>query len=280
MKTVLFSPFFRVKSMTASVAFFCICVSVDWRLLRVVCKSIAPPLVLFLFIIQSCASPTSSGKAEILLFAGTGTSANDVAAIERILKDMHLPYTVVNSPKLDALSEAELLSHRILILPGGNYIEMGKGLKATTTKKIRNAVEGGLNYLGICAGALLAGDAEHNGINLTSGVRFDFYGVVNQNVHKSAVKISFVDAPSEEHYWEDGPQLSGWGEVVAKYPDGTPAVSQGKCGQGWVILSGIHPEAPENWRKGMTFSTQVSACNAYAATLIEAALQGKELPHY
>src|SRR6185295_9209229 len=137
------------------------------------------------------------------------------AAIKKILGDMHLSYSVVNSAKLDAMSEAELLAYRLLIIPGGNYIEMGEGLKTTTTMKIRNAVNGGLNYLGICAGALLAGDAEHNGINLTSGVRFDFYAAVNQNIHKAAVEISFVDASTQEHYWEDGPQLSGWGDVVA-----------------------------------------------------------------
>ena len=55
-----------------------------------------------------------------------------------------------------------------------------------------------------------------------------------------------------------GPQLAGWGDVVAKYPDGTPAIVEGTAAAGRVILSGIHPEAPENWRHGMAFAT--AAC--------------------
>jgi len=69
-------------------------------------------------------------------------------------------------------------------------------------------------------------------------------------------------------------------KVVAKYPDGTPAIVEGMSGNGWVILSGVHPEAPANWRHGMTFTTPVDVDNAYAATLIDAALNRTWLPHY
>ena len=33
--------------------------------------------------------------------------------------------------------------------------------------------------------------------------------------------------PTLEQYWEDGPEFTGWGEVVGKYPDGTPAIVEG-----------------------------------------------------
>jgi hypothetical protein len=39
-----------------------------------------------------------------------------------------------------------------------------------------------------------------------------------------------------------------------------------------VILAGVHPEAPETWRHGMTFTTPASVANAYARNVIEAAL--------
>jgi hypothetical protein len=83
-----------------------------------------------------------------------------------------------------------------------------------------------------------------------------------------------------DQYWEDGPQLNGWGTVVSKYPDGSAATAQGGFGSGWVILCGFHPEAPESWRRGMEFSTPVRSSNAYALKLIEAALHQRELPHY
>jgi hypothetical protein len=60
--------------------------------------------------------------------------------------------------------------------------------------------------------------------------------------------------PVLDQYWEDGPQFTGWGEVVAKYPDEAPAIVEGSVGQGWVILSGssVTPppplSMPINWR--------------------------------
>jgi glutamine amidotransferase-like uncharacterized protein len=214
------------------------------------------------------------------LFNGSGTSPNDVAAIERILNENDLRYTTANSRQLNKMSESQIKAYRLLIVPGGNFEQIGNGLTPSTTANVRNAVHSGLNYLGICAGAFFAGEAPYNGLNLTSGVKFPFYALEDQGVRKAAVVISIAGSPELTHYWEDGPQLTGWGDVVAKYPDGTPAIVEGNIGDGWVILSGIHPEAPESWRRGLTFTTPASVDNAYAATLINAALNRTRLEHY
>ena len=50
------------------------------------------------------------------------------------------------------MSEAQLMAYRLLIFPGGNFIDMGNSLTTDATAHIHNAVQGGLNYLGICAG--------------------------------------------------------------------------------------------------------------------------------
>jgi glutamine amidotransferase-like uncharacterized protein len=228
--------------------------------------------------LTSCAPTERDEEAPILLFNGTGTSPNDVAAMETILKGKHLSYATVNSEQLNEMRTEDLLRHRLIIIPGGNYITMGNSLLSGTTTSLHDAVRGGLSYLGICAGGLLAGKAQCNSLDLTSGVRFDFYGVVNQGVHKAAVPISGVGTTAVEHYWEDGPQFTGWGNVVGTYPDGTPAIVEGTSGYGWVILCGVHPEAPESWRRGMTFSTPTSVANDYAGTLVDAALNRTRLP--
>jgi len=230
--------------------------------------------------LTGCAPSKPNDAAEILLFNGTGTSPGDLKATEAILKEKHLAYTTVNSRQLNGMSASQLTAHRLLIIPGGNYITMGNSLTPQAATNNRNAVQGGLNYLGICAGGLLAGNANANGINLTSGVRFGFYAVVNQGVHKAAVTVECSGAPAIEQYWEDGPQFTGWGQVVGRYPDRTPAIVEGTSGKGWVILCGVHPEAPETWRRGMTFTTPANLANACAGTLIDAALNGTELPHY
>ena len=232
------------------------------------------------FALTACTPPSSSGTPPILLFNGTGTSPNDVKAVETILKDSLLDFSAVSSRQLNGMSKSQLMPYRLIIIPGGNFIDMGDGLATNAIANIHDAVQGGLNYLGICAGGFLAGHASYKSLNLTSGVRFDFYAAVNRGIHKTAVRVAGVGTPPLEQYWEDGPQFTGWGEVVGKYPDGTPAIVEGTSGKGWVILSGVHPEAPAKWRHGMTFTTPASADNAYAGMLINAALNQKSLPHY
>jgi len=231
---------------------------------------------------NACDPPARSNHAPILLFTGTGTSAGDVAAVERVLAHNHFEYATATSPQLNRMSASEVMAYRLIIVPGGNFIEMSASLTPRTTEKIHDAVQGGVNYLGICAGAFLAGDGQghYNGVDLTSGVRFGFYDAENQGIRKAIVAVAAVNAAPIEHYWEDGPELSGWGKVVGKYPDGTPAIVEGTSGQGWLILVGVHPEAPETWRRGMSFTTPASVANAYAGTLVQAALTGSSLPHY
>jgi glutamine amidotransferase-like uncharacterized protein len=232
------------------------------------------------FTLTACSPPASNSVPPILLFNGAGTSAEDVAAVEAVLNDNGLEYATANSWKLNSMSAAQLRAYRLMIIPGGNFLAIGDGLTSSTTARIHNAVQGGLNYMGICAGAFLAGHGRYNSLNLTSGVRFGFYADESRGIRKAAVAITGIGAPALEHYWEDGPQLTGWGDVVGKYPDGTPAIVEGSSGKGWVVLTGVHPEAPAHWRRGMTFTTPASVDHAYAATLIRAALHGTRLPNY
>jgi glutamine amidotransferase-like uncharacterized protein len=237
-------------------------------------------LALLAAAISAC-DARSRREASVLLFTGTGTSSGDIAAIETILDTTRLTYATVTSTELNAGAGDTLRRHRLLIIPGGNFVAIGNSLTPGTTATIRSQVRNGLNYLGICAGAFLAGSfpPPYNSLNLTSGVQFGFYAAVRR-IDKTAVAITAAGGPTLDQYWEDGPQLTGWGEIVAKYPDGTPAIVQGTFGKGWVILTGIHPEAPESWRRGLTFRTPSSTDNAYAATLIQAAFDRTSLSHF
>ncbi len=243
---------------------------------------IVASLVLISTALTACGvrSSDEGGIAPILLFDGTGTSPGDVAALKTILNNNHLLYSTANSSRLNTMGEPQIRQYRLLIVPGGNFIHIGNSLDSNTTANIRNAIQNGLNYLGICAGGFFAGNSGYNGLNLASGVRFGFYSAEDRGIRKTAVAIAGAGAPTLDQYWEDGPQFTGWGAVVGKYPDGTPAIVEGTFGTGWVILTGVHPEAPPGWRRGMTFTTPVSVDNAYAATLIQAALNRTPLSHY
>jgi glutamine amidotransferase-like uncharacterized protein len=217
----------------------------------------------------------------VLLFNGTGTIASDVAAVEAILTSKGLRYSTVNSAQLDSMSYATLLTFKLFLVPGGNSITIGDNLSRTATTNVHNAIiNGGLHYLGICAGGFFGGYSIYNGLNLTNGVWFNVYADAGKGTGTEAVMIYTPSSGAMDQYWQDGPQFTGWGSKVAKYPDGTPAIVEGKSGNGWVILCGVHPEAPASWRYGMSFSTSATVDNTYAGTLVEAALNGTWLPHY
>jgi len=48
---------------------------------------------------------------------------------------------------MNDMSASHLRSYRLLIIPGGNYIAIGNGILSSTTAKIHDAVQNGLNYL-------------------------------------------------------------------------------------------------------------------------------------
>jgi hypothetical protein len=240
-------------------------------------------LALFALSLTGCNRPgigPPDRVLSVLLFSGTGTSPNDVAAIETLLEKSRIAYSTANSAQLDEMSAARLRTYRLIVVPGGDFTRIGNSLRKNTTAKLRDAVHNGVNYLGICGGAFFAGRSPYNGLNLTSGVQFGFYSAEARGVRKTAVPISGAGTPTLDQYWEDGPQLTGWGAVVGRYPDGTPAVVQGQYGDGWIILTGVHPEAPESWRGAMEFTTPASIDNAYAVTLIRSAMERRPLPHF
>lgn len=219
-------------------------------------------------------------EAPVMLFNGTGTSPNDIEAIKNILTSNHMDFTLVNSGQLNELDTNQLRKYQLIIIPGGNFIDIGKNLTKETTNNIQMAVHQGLNYLGICAGGFLAGNTKNNSFNIAKDVQFKFYSAEDKGIRKGAVAISNADGAIIEHYWEDGPQFTGWGEVVSKYPDGTPATVQGRHGSGWVVLTGVHPEAPENWRSEFYFTTSMENSHKYAFSLIKSAMEKTEMPHF
>jgi glutamine amidotransferase-like uncharacterized protein len=203
-----------------------------------------------------------------------------VAAVESIVSSLHLSYHTANQSQLDKLTESQLLGYRLFLMPGGNAITISGNLTRTATTNVRNAVNAGLNYLGICAGGFFSGSsAYHNFTDLTSGVWFNVCNT-GRGIGKEAISITFAGGVKRDIYWQDGPNLNGWGKVVAKYPNGVTAVSENFYGKGFVLLSAVHPEAPASWRYGMSFYTSLDDDLAFARTLVTSALNRTMLPHY
>jgi hypothetical protein len=234
----------------------------------------------------SGSSGTGSGSTNtivvppVLLFNGTGTD-DDVAAVESVLSALKISYATANSSQLNAMTETKLKAYKLFIVPGGNSITIGNNIFKTTTAMVRATVQNdGLHYLGFCAGGFFGSYQTANGLDLTSGVWFNVWPNYGKGTGKESVEISFPKISKLDMYWHDGPETSGWGYIVAKYPDGTAAIAEGAYGKGFAIMSGVHPEAPAGWRTCCTFTTPLATDIAYAKTLVTAALNGTLLPHY
>ena len=229
---------------------------------------------------SSSGSTNTTATPPVLLFNGTGTD-DDVSAVESVLNTLKLKYATANSSQLNAMTETKLKAYKLLIVPGGNSITIGNNLSKATTAMVRATVQNdGLHYLGFCAGGFFGSYQTANGLDLTSGVWFNVWPNGGKGTGKEAVQISFPKSSKLDIYWHDGPETSGWGDVVAKYPDGTAAIAEGAYGKGFAIMSGVHPEAPVGWRTCCSFTTPLATDLAYANTLVAAALNGTLLPHY
>src|SRR5258708_34064691 len=70
------------------------------------------------------------GIAPILLFDGTGGSRGDVAAVERGLDSNPLNYSTANSSQLNQMGGSQIRGYRLLIVPGGNFVDIGNSLSS------------------------------------------------------------------------------------------------------------------------------------------------------
>jgi glutamine amidotransferase-like uncharacterized protein len=237
-------------------------------------------LIYFIIVILFADCKSNIHEAPIILFNGVGASPNDVEAIKNILSSNDLDFELINADQLNGLDTNQLSKYKLIIIPGGNFIEMGKNLTTETTRIIQTAVHSGLNYLGICAGGFLAGNTRNNSFSIAGDTAFKFYSAEEKGTRKTAVAITNADGTTIDQYWEDGPQFGGWGEVVSKYPDGSAATVEGSYGSGWIVLTGVHPEAPESWRKEFHFSTSIEDSHQYAGRLVKAAMEKIAMPHF
>ncbi len=108
--------------------------------------------ILFLL---SCTRHKPTFNGSVLLFHGSGSSPNAVKALATILEECGMDFEAVDSRTLNEMTEDDLGRFRLIVFPGGNYVEMGNSLSLDTTQRLRKAIRGGVNYLGICAGGLL-----------------------------------------------------------------------------------------------------------------------------
>src|SRR5215470_9934267 len=75
--------------------------------------------------LTACGVHAVKAVTPILLFTGTGTSPDDVKAIETLLISNHLDFSTATSFELNGMKEKDLRRYLLLIVPGGNFVDIG-----------------------------------------------------------------------------------------------------------------------------------------------------------
>jgi glutamine amidotransferase-like uncharacterized protein len=103
-------------------------------------------------------------RLKIALYTSSYEGTNDLNDICRILDNEPLfSYQLLNAKQI---RDGKLCDFDIVIFPGGNSVEQGKDIGATGKTAVRDFVQNGGGYLGICAGGFLATTNDSYGLGL------------------------------------------------------------------------------------------------------------------
>jgi|GEM_PF-1968107 len=242
----------------------------------------------------SSSSPTSgsgggrSTQTDVMLFIGNGTWGAEIKSLKDILTSNKATYKALNSSQLDALSVDEIAQFGALVFPGGSGKTEAGSLTAETHARLREAVQQrGVGYAGFCAGAFIsqapapaAGKDVSYGLGLVDGPILGYYrpsqgGGVVMTLH------TFADGSTKDILWYGGPVTPNTpGGVIAKYPNGKPAISETWSGKGLVVVAGTHPTATEATLSSLGMKSSDGVHLDVAWQMINAAIRQQPMPAF
>ncbi len=223
-----------------------------------------------------------------LIYHGVATAYGDTESISKILDSNGITHQDVTSEELNRLSVEELSQYGMIVWPGGYAGQMSASLEPATRERVRLAVrERGVSYVGICAGAFIAVspaptpgvDGPEWGLAIIPAETLPYYHLEDEGVDYSLVSLELAAGRRGDIVWWGGPTLPEVAHgVIARYGDNRePAIIQTQAGQGRVILSGPHPEAPRSWRTKLGLAESDGLDHKLAGQLFRAALELEEL---
>lgn len=228
-------------------------------------------------------------STDALLFTGSGTWSSEVANLRAILSGGGTSFQEATSAQLNAMSLDDLARFGVLIFPGGSGGTEASSLTSQTHARLRAAVQvRGVGYIGFCAGAFIAsapapavgGDVSY-GLGVVEGPILDYYYLENQGTSVAMTLASFPDGSTKDLLWYGGPVTPDVpGGVIAKYPDGSPMITQVWSGKGLAVLVGTHPTANQATLSALGVSSSDGTHQDFAWTLIRAAMLGQTLPAF
>ena len=198
-------------------------------------------------------------KQIVAIYNGRGVSAHSYRRLRQLLADSFETISInpaqINSGELSA----ELAA---IVFPGGADVPYDRALTDAGIKHIRNFVENGGLYVGVCAGSSFAGKAVDftcaDGAKICESRRLKFfqgivqgpaYGNYIKNSHESAKLVELkIQAKIYQAYFNGGGHFIADAsfkdsEILATYADSDlPAALHLNIGNGQVFLCAFHPE--------------------------------------
>jgi glutamine amidotransferase-like uncharacterized protein len=205
----------------------------------------------------------------VLLYSSSYCNSTSVEHTNNRLLEMGVDVSRINKlPDVSYLQRSlDKYDKATLIMPGGMAMYMSYELDSNIDK-VRNAVSGGWDYFGLCAGAILGArryidtKRDYNSDN----VHLRLFDLLPVNANPANFSSTSDDNGSRRNgrnmkevevitkykrsfncFWQDSPVFNETQSVVveARYDDlinKLPAAISGEYGKGKVVLSGVHLE--------------------------------------
>ena len=156
---------------------------------------------------QIAAPHENGGGIRLAVYAGPGTGKG----MNHLLVEMQsLPGSTVLPIGPEEIRAGELCHFNVVLFPGGSGSRQGESLGDVDRRRVREFVEQGGGYIGICAGAFLATTNWPNALNILDAKTPSTQwkrgrGVVRMDLTPEGREILGVDAVSCEVRYHNGP---------------------------------------------------------------------------
>lgn len=202
---------------------------------------------------------------KIALYSGSGTGDGCVLATTKMFEWMDLQVTQINA---DSINNSSLEKFDLICFPGGNMFQYSQDISSGGMNKIRNFINNGGCYIGICGGSYFAGkQVIWQGNQLPMNSLEIFPGTTQGPVDEIApcpdCVMCKVNIVNNSHPITQTEPDSAWIQycygpiflpdenaeidILGRYEIGDqPAIAAFEYGNGRVFIIGTHPEFEEN----------------------------------
>ncbi|MDF2577204.1 MAG: biotin-protein ligase [Chlamydiales bacterium] len=223
------------------------------------------PLLFMLIYTFAAQVVYASSKNTVYIYKDDGVSEESLGQTIFMLKDSSAGKYLVKTITAEEVQQDAWIEYAVLfVIPGGADLPYVRKLNGLGNQKIKQYVEEGGSFLGICAGAYYAssyvqfdkdGPLEVLGDRELSFFQGKAIGPIlapyDYKTHSScrAAKIStiFSSVPQTVVYYNGGgffENVESFSntKVIATYENELPSIIAMTCGKGKVVLSGVHFE--------------------------------------